>query len=72
MYGVEMESPYKIPKLLTTRCFVLEYVRHLVDIDLFHFLKYKKKIHIVYFGVVMGMISQKGRVPMKLSKSWIN
>ena len=54
MYGVELESPYKIPKLLITRSFVLEYVRHLVDIDLFHFLKSKKKIHIVYLGVVMG------------------
>ena len=54
MYGVELESPYKIPKLLITRSFVLEYVRHLVDIDLFHFLKSKKKIHIVYLGAMMG------------------
>ena len=54
MYGVELKAPYKIPKILTTRCFVLESVRHLVDIDLFHFLKSRNKIHIVYLGVLMG------------------
>ena len=61
MYGVELESPYKIPKILTTRCFIQEYVRHLVDIDLFHFLKSIKKIHIVYLGVVMGYDLSKGK-----------
>ena len=54
MYGDNLERPYKIPKILTTRCFILEYVRHLVDINFFHFLKSIKKIHIVYLGVMMG------------------
>ena len=61
MYGVELEPPYKIPKLLTTRCFVLEYVRYMVDIELFHFLKSKMKIHIVYLGVMMGYDFSKGK-----------
>ena len=38
-----------------------QYVRHLVDIDLFHFLKSKKKIHIVYLGVMMGYDLSKGK-----------
>ena len=61
MYGAELEYPYNIPKILTTIRFIQEYVRHLVDIDLFHFLKSIKKIHIVYLGVMMGYDLSKGK-----------
>ena len=61
MYGAELESPYNIPKILTTIRFIQEYVRHLVDIDLFHFLKSITKIHIVYLGVIMGYDLSKGK-----------
>nr|KUM48507.1 hypothetical protein ABT39_MTgene4522 [Picea glauca]QHR86703.1 hypothetical protein Q903MT_gene707 [Picea sitchensis] len=42
MYGFD-QAPYRLPKLLTPRLFVLEYVRQLTAIDMKHFRKSKKR-----------------------------
>lgn len=46
LYGLEM-APYRIPKLLTPRIFILECVRQLLHVDEVCIKRAHKKSHIV-------------------------
>jgi len=42
MYGCEL-SPFKLPKYVPMRLFALEYYRQMINSDLVHFIKARKK-----------------------------
>jgi hypothetical protein len=42
VYGCEL-APYKLPKYLLVRIFVLEYIRQIINSDDIHFVSLKKK-----------------------------
>jgi len=52
LYGTEA-TPYRLPRLLTPRLFMLEYVSQMVEVDNLHFVKSRKKGEIV-FPIAMG------------------
>lgn len=61
-------SPYRLPKLLTSRVFILEYVRQLLHVDEICFTKSKKKSHIVYPITLGGCAFSNHKGAMEATK----
>jgi len=71
MYGDEI-APYRLPKLLTPRIFVLEYVRQLVHVDEACFIQSHKKGQMVY-PIAMGgyvLSNHKGAKEANFERKW--